>query len=140
VPLVQVTGLQQPVAMAVRPGDRTVYVAEQTGRVRAISNGQLDPDPVPDVSSQIVAGGEQGLLGLAFSPDGRFLYVDFTDRNGDTHGRAKANTGWIIGTRRSRRNRGHASPTSRTIAAARAGARPAATASPLITTMPAPFT
>jgi hypothetical protein len=88
--------------------------------VRAISNGRLDPDPVPDVSSQIVAGGEQGLRGLAFSPEGRFLHVDFTDRNGDTHGRAKANTGWIIGTRRSRRNRGHASPTSRTIAA-RAG-------------------
>ena len=69
--------------MAVRPGHRTVYVAEQTGRVRAISNGQLDPGPVPDVSPQIVAGGEQGLLGL-LSPDGRFLYVDFTDRNGDT--------------------------------------------------------
>jgi glucose/arabinose dehydrogenase len=83
--LVQVASLQQPVAMALRPGERTLYVAEQTGRVRAIRNGQLDPGPVLDVSSQIVAGGEQGLLGLAFSPDGRFLYVDFTDRNGDTH-------------------------------------------------------
>src|SRR5215831_6481170 len=83
--LVQVTSLQQPVAMAVRPGGRAVYVAEQTGRVRAIRNGRLDPAPVLDISSQIVAGGEQGLLGLAFSPDGRFLYVDFTDRNGDTH-------------------------------------------------------
>ena len=71
--------------MAVRPGDRALYVAEQTGRVRAIRDGRLDPEPVLDVSSQIVAGGEQGLLGLAFSPDGRFLYVDFTDRNGDTH-------------------------------------------------------
>ncbi len=99
-------------------------MAEQTGRVRAISNGQLDPGPVPDVSPQIVAGGEQGLLGLAFSPDGRFLHVDFTDRNGDTDGRAKANTGWIIGTRRSRRNRGHGSPTSRTTAAALVGGRP----------------
>jgi glucose/arabinose dehydrogenase len=83
--LVQVASLQQPVAMVVRPGERTLYVAEQTGRVRAIRDGRLDPDPVLDVSSQIVAGGEQGLLGLAFSPDGRFLYVDFTDRNGDTH-------------------------------------------------------
>jgi len=83
--LVQVASLQQPVAMAVRPGERAVYVAEQTGRVRVIRNGRLDPGPVLDVSSQIVAGGEQGLLGLAFSPDGRFLYVDFTDRNGDTH-------------------------------------------------------
>jgi len=71
--LVQVASLQQPVAMAVRPGDRALYVAEQTGRVRAIRNGQIDPAPVLDVSSQIVAGGEQGLLGLAFSPDGGFL-------------------------------------------------------------------
>jgi glucose/arabinose dehydrogenase len=83
--LVQVASLQQPVAMAVRPGERILYVAEQTGRVRAIRNGRLEPDPVLDVSSQVMAGGEQGLLGLAFSPDGRFLYVDFTDRNGDTH-------------------------------------------------------
>src|SRR5262245_45324224 len=79
--LVQVASLQQPVAMAARPGERALYVAEQTGRVRAIRNGQIDPAPVLDVSSQIVAGGEQGLLGLAFSPDGRFLYVDFHDRN-----------------------------------------------------------
>ena len=83
--LVQVASLQQPVAMTVRPGDDATYVAEQTGRVRAIRRGRADPDPVLDVSDQIVAGGEQGLLGLAFSPDGRFLYVDFTDRNGDTH-------------------------------------------------------
>jgi glucose/arabinose dehydrogenase len=83
--LVQVASLRQPVAMAVRPGERILYVAEQTGRVRAIRNGRLDPDPVLDVSSQVMAGGEQGLLGLAFSPDGRFLYVDFTDRDGDTH-------------------------------------------------------
>jgi glucose/arabinose dehydrogenase len=83
--LVQVATVQQPVAMAVRPGERTLYVAEQTGRVRAIRNGQLDPVPALDISPQIVAGGEQGLLGLAFSPNGRFLYVDFTDRNGDTH-------------------------------------------------------
>jgi glucose/arabinose dehydrogenase len=40
---------------------------------------------VLDVSGEIVAGGEQGLLGLAFSPDGRYLYVDFTDKAGDTH-------------------------------------------------------
>jgi glucose/arabinose dehydrogenase len=83
--LVRVASLRQPVAMAVRPGDRTLYVAEQSGRVRAIRNGHLDPGPVLDVSSQTVASGEQGLLGLAFSPDGRFLYVDFTDRSGDTH-------------------------------------------------------
>ena len=48
--LVQVATVQQPVAMALRPGERTLYVAEQTGRVRAIRNGRLDPGPVLDLS------------------------------------------------------------------------------------------
>jgi glucose/arabinose dehydrogenase len=82
--LVQVAVLQQPVAMAVRPGDRAVYVAEQTGAVRALRGGQVDPTPVVDISDQVTAGGEQGLLGLAFSPDGRFLYLNYTDTDGDS--------------------------------------------------------
>jgi glucose/arabinose dehydrogenase len=82
--LVQVAELQQPVAMAVRPGDRAVYVAEQTGAVRALRAGKVDPTPVVDLSDQVTAGGEQGLLGLAFSPDGRFLYLNFTDTDGDS--------------------------------------------------------
>jgi glucose/arabinose dehydrogenase len=81
--LVRVAQLQQPVAMAVRPGKRTLYLAEQVGRVRAIRGGQLDPTPVVDLSAKVTAGGEQGLLGLAFSPDGRYLYVAYTDRDGN---------------------------------------------------------
>jgi glucose/arabinose dehydrogenase len=81
--LVPVAELEQPVAMAVRPGERTLYVVEQVGRVRAIRGGQLDPAPVADISGQVTAGGEQGLLGLAFSPDGRYLYLHYTDREGD---------------------------------------------------------
>ncbi|HEU4399307.1 MAG TPA: PQQ-dependent sugar dehydrogenase [Actinomycetota bacterium] len=82
--LVQVAELQQPVAMAVRPGERALYVAEQTGRVRALRGGKVDPTPVVDISDQVTAGGEQGLLGLAFAPDGRFLYLNFTDSAGDS--------------------------------------------------------
>jgi glucose/arabinose dehydrogenase len=82
--LVQVAELQQPVAMAVRPGDRALYVAEQTGAVRALRDGRVDPTPVVDISDQVTAGGEQGLLGLAFSPDGRFLYLNFTDTDGNS--------------------------------------------------------
>jgi glucose/arabinose dehydrogenase len=81
--LVRVAQLQQPVAMALRPGERTLYLAEQVGRVRAIRGGQLDPTPVVDISDKVTAGGEQGLLGLAFSPDGRYLYLAYTDRDGD---------------------------------------------------------
>jgi glucose/arabinose dehydrogenase len=81
--LVRVARLEQPVAMAVRPGERTLYLVEQIGRVRAVRGGRLDPTPVVDISAQVTAGGEQGLLGLAFSPDGRHLYLHYTDRAGD---------------------------------------------------------
>jgi glucose/arabinose dehydrogenase len=81
--LAKVATLEQPVAMAVRPGDRALYLVEQVGRVRAVRGGQLDPTPVVDISAKVRAGGEQGLLGLAFSPDGRFLYLAYTDRDGN---------------------------------------------------------
>jgi glucose/arabinose dehydrogenase len=81
--LVRVAQLEQPVAMALRPGERTLYLVEQVGRVRAIRGGRLDPTPVVDISELVTAGGEQGLLGLAFSPDGRYLYLHYTDRDGD---------------------------------------------------------
>jgi glucose/arabinose dehydrogenase len=81
--LVTVARLEAPVAMAVRPGERTLYLAEQVGRVRAVRDGRLDPTPVVDISEQVTSGGEQGLLGLEFSPDGRYLYLHYTDRDGD---------------------------------------------------------
>jgi glucose/arabinose dehydrogenase len=76
--------LEQPVAMAVRPGDDTIYLVEQIGRVRALRDGRVDPEPVLDIADQVTAGGEQGLLGLAFAPDGRHLYLNFTDTDGDS--------------------------------------------------------
>jgi glucose/arabinose dehydrogenase len=81
--LVPVAQLEQPVAMAVRSGEKTLYVVEQVGRVRAIRGGKLDPTPVVDISGKVTAGGEQGLLGLAFSPDGRYLYLAYSDRDGN---------------------------------------------------------
>ena len=79
-----VAELEQPVAMAVRPGDRALYVAEKVGRVVALSAGS-DPRVVLDLTYRVSLGSEQGLLGLAFAPSGRYLYVDFTDTSGDTH-------------------------------------------------------
>jgi glucose/arabinose dehydrogenase len=75
------SGLSSPVALAWRHGDSRMYVAEQTGRVRVVSGGHI----VGTALTLPVSGGnEQGLLGLAFSPDGTKLYVDYTDTNGDT--------------------------------------------------------
>jgi glucose/arabinose dehydrogenase len=84
VELQPVATLEQPLAIAVRPGDPALYVAEKVGRVVALAD-HADPRTVLDLTGQLSQGSEQGLLGLAFSPDGSFLYVDFTDINGDTH-------------------------------------------------------
>jgi glucose/arabinose dehydrogenase len=82
--LKQIAVLEGPLAMAVRAGDPALYVAEKSGRVVAL-RGRADPEVVLDISDEVSLGGEQGLLGLGFSPDGDFLYVDYTDTNGDTH-------------------------------------------------------
>ena len=85
VALRQVAVLEQPVALAVAPGDGALYVAEKVGRVVAIRDERERPDEVLDLTGEVSLGGEQGLLGLAFSPDGRFLYVNYTDLQGHTH-------------------------------------------------------
>jgi len=84
VSLERVATVDQPLAIAVRPGDPSLFVAEKTGRVVAIRDGHVASSPVLDLSDAVSLGGEQGLLGVAFSPDGRYIYVNDTDLNGDT--------------------------------------------------------
>ena len=64
--------------MAVRPGDPALYASEQEGRVQAVRDGRSSV--VADVSDRVLAGGERGLLGLAFSADGATLYLYWTAR------------------------------------------------------------
>jgi glucose/arabinose dehydrogenase len=90
--------LDQPVAFEAPAGDDTLYVAEKTGRLKSLRGGRTDT--VLDLSGEVSTGSEQGLLGVAISADRAYLYVDFTDRDGDTHvreyalrdGRADAST------------------------------------------------
>ncbi|MGV3759954.1 MAG: PQQ-dependent sugar dehydrogenase [Actinomycetota bacterium] len=80
--------VDRPIALAARPSSPDLYVAEKGGRVRHIevtTSGQsetpryqLQRTPILDLSDEVVDQGEQGLLGLAFSTDGRRLYVDYT--------------------------------------------------------------
>jgi glucose/arabinose dehydrogenase len=84
VSLQRVATVEQPLAIATRTGDPSLYIAEKTGRVVAIRDGHVTANPVLDLSNAVSLGGEQGLLGLAFSADGRYLYVNYTDVNGDT--------------------------------------------------------
>jgi glucose/arabinose dehydrogenase len=88
VKLVRVGSFDSPVYATAPPGDRRrLFVVEQTGRIRVLVGGKRRSKPFLNLSGDIVSGGEQGLLSMAFAPDyaksGRF-YVDFTDRNGDT--------------------------------------------------------
>jgi glucose/arabinose dehydrogenase len=81
------SGLTEPVAVASpRNEPNNVYVAEKVGRIRVIVRGRLRARPFLDVHSLVLDNGEQGFLGLAFSPKyakNRHFYVDYTDRNGD---------------------------------------------------------
>ncbi|HWT92687.1 MAG TPA: PQQ-dependent sugar dehydrogenase [Solirubrobacteraceae bacterium] len=86
--LVPVAKVASPTALAAPPRDRRrVFVTEQSGRIRVIRGGKLLRRPFLDLRGRITAGGEQGLLGLAFAPDyaqSRRFYVNYTDKAGDT--------------------------------------------------------
>ena len=77
------------------PGDGRLFVIEQQGRIRLFVNETLVSDPFLDISAKIVAGGEQGLLGLAFSPhyaENNTFYVWYTANNPNT---ADTNNPWV---------------------------------------------
>ncbi|HEX9506454.1 MAG TPA: PQQ-dependent sugar dehydrogenase, partial [Acidimicrobiia bacterium] len=83
--LTRVSGLANPTAMAVRLGDPSLYVTQQGGQVRAIRRSKTIAKPVIDLTTRVSQdGGERGLLGIVFSPDGKLLYVDYTDTGGNT--------------------------------------------------------
>ncbi|MGQ0743145.1 MAG: PQQ-dependent sugar dehydrogenase [Acidimicrobiales bacterium] len=83
--LVTIARLASPVALATRPDDPALYVVEKVGRVQAVDpTGRSAPRLVLDLTDQVSGSGEQGLLGLDFSPDGDLLYVNYTDVEGNT--------------------------------------------------------
>src|SRR4051812_12837728 len=65
------SGLTKPVYFT-HAGDNSgrQFIVEQTGKIKVWQNGTVLPTPFLDVSTLITtAGQEQGLLGLAFSPN-----------------------------------------------------------------------
>jgi glucose/arabinose dehydrogenase len=70
-------------------GDRSrLFVVEQGGRIRVVLHGRKLARPFLDISRSVLAGGERGLLSMAFAPDyakSRRFYVYFTGRGGDIH-------------------------------------------------------
>jgi glucose/arabinose dehydrogenase len=87
--LTKVAGLDQPIDFAVRKGTPGYYIAEKSGRIQYLSADDAKPQQVLDITSQVATGGEQGLLGIAFSPDGSTLYVHYT-KKADSDGELRA--------------------------------------------------
>ncbi len=75
-------GLEEPVFVThAGDGSGRLFVLEQPGRIRAVENGELTERPFLDIADRVNAGGERGLLGLAFHPEfptnGRYV-VNYT--------------------------------------------------------------
>ncbi len=81
------SGFSSPVDIQ-NAGDDRLFIVEQAGRIKILNaDGSINPTPFLDISSQVLSGGEQGLLGLAFHPDyttNGYFYVYYTDNSGDT--------------------------------------------------------
>jgi glucose/arabinose dehydrogenase len=80
--LVKVGDFRSPVYVTSPPGDtRRLFVVEQAGRIVVVSGG--GKQTFLDIRPLVTAGGEQGLLSVAFPPDyaqSRRFYVYYTDR------------------------------------------------------------
>jgi len=87
-PILSLVGnFASPVYLTAAPGDtQRLFVVEQNGRVLVLHHDTVQSRPFLDIRGQIAAGGERGLLSLAFDPqydtNGRF-FVYFTDSNGN---------------------------------------------------------
>ena len=73
-----------PVDLAVRPGDGALHLVNQSGTVVRFEPETGASTTTLDVSGQIAFGGERGLLGLEFSPDGSRAYTNSSGPDGAT--------------------------------------------------------
>ena len=91
--------LDEPIDMAVAPGDDLMWVAERAGRVLRVDMERGDAvSTVLDITAETEAEGERGLLGIAVTD--RWLFVNFTDLDGDTRVDAFERSGTGLGSRR----------------------------------------
>jgi glucose/arabinose dehydrogenase len=84
--LVRVGTFTAPVYVAATPSEPgAIYVVEQAGRIERVA-GRRETTFL-DIRGQVLSGGEQGLLSVAFHPDyakNHLFYIDYTAQNGNT--------------------------------------------------------
>ena len=80
-----ITDYDDPVDIAVRNNETTQsYIVERAGKIYELASDGTKGTEVLNISDLTIAQGEQGLLGLAFAPDGSGAYVNYTNLDGDT--------------------------------------------------------
>lgn len=80
------SNLNRPVAIT-HSGDNRLFITEQAGQIKIIEAGQLLTEPFLNITDLVQAGGERGLLSLAFHPNYQqngFFYVNYTNKSGTT--------------------------------------------------------
>ncbi|HVF89144.1 MAG TPA: PQQ-dependent sugar dehydrogenase, partial [Blastocatellia bacterium] len=79
------TGLRQPLYLTgAGDGSNRIFVVERTGRIKVRAPGAVSATVFLNISEEVGAGGENGLLGLAFHPQyetNRRFYVSYTRRS-----------------------------------------------------------
>ena len=80
--LVLVTRAKLPVDIATRLNDSALYIAEQNGLVQRFVQGKKTI--ALDLRKRTSASGERGLLGIVFHPNGKYMYVNYTNQQGNT--------------------------------------------------------
>ncbi len=73
-------GFEGPLQVLADPRDGRTLVVEQVGRITPLEGGA----PVLDLTDRVTAGGERGLLGVAFHPAGDRLFVHYSGQDGQT--------------------------------------------------------
>ena len=83
-----ITGLENPVAIThAGDGSGRLFITQQGGQILIYDGDQVLTELFLDLSAFVSAGGERGLFSLAFHPEfasNGFLFVNYTDINGDT--------------------------------------------------------
>lgn len=76
------SGLDNPVLVTnARDGSNRLFIVEQAGVIKVLQPGAASPTVLLDISTKVLFGGEQGLLGLTFHPQfasNRRFFVDYT--------------------------------------------------------------
>jgi glucose/arabinose dehydrogenase len=76
---------QSPVHVDNAPGaPDLLFVVEQSGRIRVLDDGVEQAESFLDIGGRVAAGGEEGLLSVAFHPnydENRRFFVFYTNRN-----------------------------------------------------------